>query len=448
MSFPKYSTTRASEIGWLGSVPSHWTEIKLKHLGSAKIGLTYSPADVVDEGVGTLVLRSSNVQNGRISLDDNVYVKAEIPPALRTQVGDILICSRNGSRALIGKNALLGPESEGMSYGAFMTVFRSRLNKFLFWVFNSQLFESQSASFLTSTINQLTVGNLNSFDILLPPEDEQRAIARFLDRETAKIDALVAEQRRLVELLKEKRQAVISHAVTKGLDPNAKLKPSGIEWLGDVPEGWEVKKLRRFKCTVQTGPFGSQLHADEYITGGTPVVNPTHMVNYGIVPSEDITVNDEILARLPHQRLRVGDVVFSRRGELGRCALVTEREAGWLCGTGSLILRLHQAEYDGAYLSLYLSLDVLRQFFESFSIGSVMNSLSSQTLLALPLIVPPVSVQHEIVEFAMELTKTIDAFQDTAERSIELLQERRTALISAAVTGKIDVRGLVGEGEV
>jgi type I restriction enzyme S subunit len=281
----------------------------------------------------------------------------------------------------------------------------------------------------------------------LPPLEEQRAISSFLDLETSKIDGLVSEQRRLIELLKEKRQAVISHAVTKGLNPNAPMKPSGIQWLGDVPEHWDVKPLRRFNCNVQTGPFGSQLHADEYISGGTPVVNPTHMINGGIVPSDEITVNDDVLERLPHQRLEVGDVIFSRRGELGRCALVSEREAGWLCGTGSMILRLHQAEYDGGYLSLFLSLDVLRQFFESFSIGSVMNSLSSETLLSMPLIVPPIDEQRQIVDFATERAMLIDKLQAEAERAIELLQERRTALISAAVTGKIDVRSFASKGK-
>jgi type I restriction enzyme S subunit len=281
----------------------------------------------------------------------------------------------------------------------------------------------------------------------LPPLEEQRAISSFLDLETSKIDGLVSEQRRLIELLKEKRQAVISHAVTKGLNPNAPMKPSGIQWLGDVPEHWDVKPLRRFNCNVQTGPFGSQLHADEYISGGTPVVNPTHMINGGIVPSDEITVNDDVLERLPHQRLEVGDVIFSRRGELGRCALVSEREAGWLCGTGSMILRLHQAEYDGGYLSLFLSLDVLRQFFESFSIGSVMNSLSSETLLSMPLIVPPIDEQRQIVDFATERAMLIDKLQAEAERAIELLQERRNALISAAVTGKIDVRSFASKGK-
>lgn len=117
-----------------------------------------------------------------------------------------------------------------------------------------------------------------------------------------------------MELLKEQRQAVISHAVTKGLNSDAPMKPSSIESLGDVPAHWEVKPLRRFSCLVQSGPFGSQLHANEYVTGGTPVINPVNLVDGAIVPTDNITVTDDILDRLRHQRLRSGDVIFSRRG--------------------------------------------------------------------------------------------------------------------------------------
>jgi type I restriction enzyme S subunit len=178
------------------------------------------------------------------------------------------------------------------------------------------------------------------------------------------------------------------------------------------------------------------------LTDGTPVINPVNMVNGKIVPSEDITVTDDVLDRLPHQRLHVGDVIFSRRGELGRCALVTESEDGWLCGTGSMILRLHHTEYNAGYLSCFLSLGLLRQYFESFSIGAIMDSLSSATLLAMPMIVPPVEEQASVVAFVDHESAELDALTTEAERGIELLQERRTALISAAVTGKIDVRGL------
>ena len=244
MSFPRYERYKDSGVEWLGEVPEHWGVKRLKFLGEAIIGLTYDPSEIVDENEGTLVLRSSNVQGGKIILNDNVFVRKNIPEKLITKAGDILICSRNGSRALIGKNAVIEKGSEAITFGAFMTIFRSTYNNYLSYVFNSSLFEFQSGSFLTATVNQLTVSNLYSFEIPLPFISEQEKIAAFLDRETAKIDALIAEQQRLIELLKEKRQAVISHTVTKGLNPDAPMKDSGVEWLGQVPEHWEVKRIK------------------------------------------------------------------------------------------------------------------------------------------------------------------------------------------------------------
>lgn len=207
-----------SGVEWLGLIPSHWGIKRLRHIGEAVIGLTYEPGDVSDEEDGTLVLRSSNVQAGKITLDDNVYVKKAIPKHLRTRAGDILICSRNGSRALIGKNAKIDRPSEGMTFGAFMTVFRSEMSEYLYWVFNSDLFAFQSGAFLTSTINQLTVSNLYGFAIALPPAEEQRHICAYLEKEVSALDLLISKVDKAISRLTEYRQALITSAVTGKID--------------------------------------------------------------------------------------------------------------------------------------------------------------------------------------------------------------------------------------
>ncbi len=208
-----------SGVEWLGKIPAHWEVKRLRHLGQAIIGLTYDPSDVVgpDSG-GVLVLRASNVSNGRVSLEDNVYVGCAIPDRLRTSLGDILICSRSGSRSLIGKNASIDAGTAGLTWGAFMTVFRSAFNDYLFYVFNSTLFEYQSTTFLTSTINQLTVGSLKNFAVPVPPDVEQSAIVTFLRSETATIDKLVGKVQKAIDHLKEFRTALISAAVTGKID--------------------------------------------------------------------------------------------------------------------------------------------------------------------------------------------------------------------------------------
>ncbi|WP_412486029.1 restriction endonuclease subunit S [Shewanella chilikensis] len=207
-----------SGVEWLGQVPEHWEVTRLKYVGYAKNGLTYSPDDVASEDDGVLVLRSSNIQNAKLSFTDNVYVNMDIPERIRTQKNDLLICSRNGSRNLIGKNALITEEAIGMAFGAFMVLYRSNLNSYLYWVLNSPLFEYQSGSFLTSTINQLTIGNLGSMEVPLPPHEEQWLIEKYLKEKNSYFERLIQISNRKVELLQERRTALISAAVTGKID--------------------------------------------------------------------------------------------------------------------------------------------------------------------------------------------------------------------------------------
>lgn len=207
-----------SEVEWLGRIPEHWVVKELKYVATPIIGLTYSPEDVVEEGEGVLVLRSSNIQNGKIVFGDNVYVSAPIPERLRTRVGDIVMCSRNGSRNLIGKNGLIEEDGAGLTFGAFTTVIRSALNNYLYFVLNSALFKFQSGRFLTTTINQLTTETLKSFEVPLPPEAEREAVALHLKRETSRIDALIQKSEQSIKLLKERRSALITAVVTGQID--------------------------------------------------------------------------------------------------------------------------------------------------------------------------------------------------------------------------------------
>nr|WP_282558663.1 restriction endonuclease subunit S [Providencia rettgeri] len=201
---------------------------RLKYIGEARNGLTYSPDDVVTQEEGVLVLRSSNIQGARLSFSDNVYVNMDIPIRIRTKENDLLICSRNGSRQLIGKNALITKEAVDMAFGAFMVVFRSKLNPYLYWVLNSPLFEYQSGSFLTSTINQLTISNLESMEIPLPPECEQEEIKSYLIKKSEYFDDLTSKTLQKINLLKERKTALISAAVTGKIDVRD-WQPKGIQ---------------------------------------------------------------------------------------------------------------------------------------------------------------------------------------------------------------------------
>lgn len=203
-----------SGIEWIGQIPEHWTVKKIKYLGTFRNGLTYSPDNVTNEESGTLVLRSSNIQNGNVVFDDNVYVDMDIPEILQVAAGDILICSRNGSRELIGKNAII-PENVKASFGAFMMVFRCGDPKYLYYILNSNVFSYYLGTFLTSTVNQLTAANFGNMKVVYCDSAEEREeIVAHLDQKCEELDAAISTNEATIQKLKEYRQSIIYEAVT------------------------------------------------------------------------------------------------------------------------------------------------------------------------------------------------------------------------------------------
>lgn len=416
--YPEYKKTH---LGWLRQVPVHWEVKRLKYLGDALIGLTYSPDDMADEGEGTLVLRSSNIQNKKLAFDDNVFVNKQVPEKLITQKGDILICARNGSRALIGKNAQIDEYASGMSFGAFMSVFRSPYNDYLSKVFNSPLFEYQSGSFLTTTINQLTTGNLNSFEVPLPTVQERQKIANFLDHETAKIDTLIEKQQQLIKLLKEKRQAVISHAVTKGLNPDAPMKDSGVEWLGEVPEHWEISRVKFEYENLDGHRVPLSTEERSYRQGEYPYYGASGVIDY------------------------VDDYIFD-----SDLVLVSEDGANLLMRSYAIAFPAYGKYWVNNHAHILKPKDNLVEYWAEvievrdltpYISGAAQPKFTSEALSNLVIVVPPTPAEiNEIATFITKQKEKYSLLTEKAESSISLMQERRTALISAAVTGKIDVR--------
>lgn len=203
-----------SEIGWMGKIPKAWSIVRLKFLGEARNGLTYSPHNMSDES-GTLVLRSSNIKNGNIVNADNVYVDEKVPQNLILKKDDLLICSRNGSQKLIGKNALIPEDFAGSSFGAFMCIFRGKYNKYIHYVLNSRIFDFYIGSFLTSTINQLTRKNLYNLSIPFPvKENERKDIINFLDKKCNTIDKLIRDKKMQLNKIQEYKNSMIFEYVT------------------------------------------------------------------------------------------------------------------------------------------------------------------------------------------------------------------------------------------
>ncbi len=210
----KSAPMKDSGIEWIGQIPQHWEIRKLKTIGDYRNGLTYSPEDICEENNGTLVLRSSNIKNGKISFNDNVYVSSNIPEILKVKKDDILICSRNGSRDLIGKNALI-TEDINASFGAFTMIFRCKCPQYMYNILNSHIFSYYLGSFFTSTINQLTGKNFGNMDIVYCPNiNEQNQINAYLDKKCSEIDKTIEDKEKLIEKLVEYKKSLIYECVT------------------------------------------------------------------------------------------------------------------------------------------------------------------------------------------------------------------------------------------
>ncbi|EXB35591.1 MULTISPECIES: restriction endonuclease subunit S [Acinetobacter] len=437
--YQAYAEYKDSGLEWLGEIPSHWKVKKLKYLGEAIIGLTYSPDDVVDESEGTLVLRSSNIQNKKLAFEDNVYVRKEIPEKLRTQKNDILICARNGSRALIGKNALIDESAEGVSFGAFMSIFRSEYNSYLSKVFNSALFEYQSGTFLTATINQLTTGNLNSFEVPLPSLAERNQISNFLDHETTKIDYLIEKQQQLIELLKEKRQAVISHAVTKGLDPNVPMKDSGVEWLGEVPEHWTILKLSAIADITRLAGYEYTEYWQSDDEGEIIAIRGQNIRFNKLVNLDDAEkITNKLSIRLKRSRLYKNDIAYPCVGTIGNAVLIHESDK-YHINQNIAKLTPNEKIYP-LYLTYFLNSSICLESALFLNTSDAQPSILVGNLRKVKIAFPQLAEQIKIADSISNQLFMLDNLILKAELTISLMQERRTALISAAVTGKIDVR--------
>ena len=315
--------------------------------------------------------------------------------------------------------------------------------------FFSYLFKCKSyIQALQSTSNLVRDGQALRYEnftlIHLPdlPYDEQESIATFLDQETAKIYALIAEQQRMIELLKEKRQAVISHAVTKGLNPGAPMKDSGIEWLGTVPEHWEIMPLKRDLAFLTSGSRGWAAHYSEDGALFIRIGNLTRdSIRLDLSDIQRVSVPDGTEGA--RTKIRPGDVLFSITAYLGSVAVAPENVELAYVSQHVALARLTQRRLLPEWVG-YLALSrVGKTYLETQGYGGTKIQLSLDDIAGLVVTVPDIIEQSAIIAFLARQTVQMDALITESQKAIALLQERRTALISAAVTGKIDVRGLV-----
>ena len=284
-----------------------------------------------------------------------------------------------------------------------------------------------------SIMHGLNSGIVKSLNLPLPSVAEQKHILSFLDHETAKIDHLIEKQQQLIELLKEKRQAVISHAVTKGLDPNVPMKDSGVAWLGEVPEHWGVTRLARISGIKR----GSGYQNIEMEVEGRDTIQMLRIADMHEIAPALIVKNTEVIRYLVEE----GDILVAGTGATAGISMLVPKECnGWVHSYNSIKVKVDSKKVNSAFLQLFLISDYIKKSLDVSFVGSAQPFVDTNGLGRLRVLLPPLHEQINIYDYLNIQTRKIDFLISKAQSAIQLMQERRTALISAAVTGKIDVR--------
>ncbi|MEQ8843494.1 MAG: restriction endonuclease subunit S [Phycisphaerales bacterium] len=405
------------------SLPNGWKHRTLGELGESIIGLTFSPSQVSSHG--TLVLRSSNIQNGRLDLADCVHVAADIPAKLRVQPDDILICARNGSRDLIGKCLLLDSRVKGMSFGAFMAVYRSPLNWYVIYQLQAEPIRGQVRSHLGATINQITSGSLQGFTIPVPDDEhEQRAIAAAL----SDADALIAALERLIAKKRDIKQGAMQELLT------------GRRRLPGFEGAWETRRLG------ELGRFskGRGIKRDQVTGEGLPCIRYgelyTKYENYTYAPESRIPPGVAATAL----KIEPGAILFAGSGEtaveIGRCVAYLGLEPAY---AGGDIVVLTPRGQDSLYLAHLLNHPSIASQKARFGQGDAVVHIHAKHLEKIEVTTPELAEQAAIATILTDMDAEITALEARLTKARDIKQ----GMMQQLLTGRIRLHAVQGESQ-
>ena len=430
MSFPRYPAYKDSGVEWLGEVPEHWEVLPLKR--NARL-LT----EKTDTRINPIALENIEGWTGKL-IETETEFQGE---GVAFHAGDVLF---GKLRPYLAKVYLASMPGEAVGDFHVIRPGASLSSRFLqYQLLTNEVIDLVNGSTYGAKMPRASWTFLGSLVAPVPPLEEQPLIATFLDRETAKIDALIAEQQRLIELLQEKRQAVISHAVTKGLNSDAPMKDSGVEWLGEVPEHWEILELKHLKKEGTSITYGI-VQAGPHIEDGIPYIRTSDMASDRLKLATCQRTSLEIDEFYARSRIAEGDLVVAIRATVGKVLEVPLELDGANLTQGTAKFSPGPRVY-AKFVKSSFEADYCQSQIMSSAKGATFLEITLDVLRRIRLAIPPLTEQKEIVLYLAETTVQLGELLDAAELTISLLQERRSALISAAVTGQIDVRGLVPE---
>lgn len=433
MNFSAYPAYKESGVKWLPKVPEHWDIRRNKQtfrIVSTLVGSKSKDFQLLSLTLRGVIPRDIESGKGKFPAEFDTYQTVE-PDNVIFCLFDIDETPRT-----------VGISSDyGMITGAYTVVraFAVADPRFIYYYYFSIDLRKGLRPFYTGLRKVVRPETFMNIELPLPPRHEQANICNFLDHETARIDALIEEQQRLIELLKEKRQAVISHAVTKGLDPTVPMKDSNVEWLGEVPAHWELTRVG-WQCIVGNGCTPARDNQNYWDDGHYPWLNSSK-VNLERVIEADQFVTNQALKECALPIVKPGSVLMAITGEGKTRGMVTITEIEATINQHVAFIEPRGSTLLPTFLHDWLSANYSRLRHDSADWGSTKAAITCGDIRAYPLPLPPPAEQEAICQFVGSKSSLIDGLISSADENVSLLYERRSALISAAVTGKIDVRG-------
>jgi type I restriction enzyme S subunit len=435
--YKRYERYKDSGVEWIGQVPNHWKVLKIKRLTRVKRGASPRPIDdpiyFDDDGEFSWV-RISDVTTSKMYLNESTEKLSALGASLSIKLTPgqlfISICATVGKPCITKIKCCI---HDGFVY---FPDFKGD-NRFLYYIFEAG--EAYNGLGKLGTQLNLNTDTVGSITIGLPPLNEQIAIANFLDQKTAEIDGLIADKEKLIELLQEKRQAVITEAVTKGLNPNVRMKDSGIEWIGEIPEHWEVCGFTKYISSIIDYRGKTPEKVDEGVFLVTAKNIKNGRIDYSL--SQEYVKSEEYEQIMRRGLPEIGDVVFTTEAPLGEVANVDRTDVAF--AQRVIKFRGKVEKLDNYYLKYWIMSHGFQHDLQSYATGSTATGIKASKLSKLIILLPRLEEQKAIVNFLDQKTAEIDDLIFDIYTQIQKLKEYRQSLISEAVTGKIDVRDYV-----
>ena len=428
MSLPRYPLYEESGIPWVGEVPAHWRVLPLIGVANERSepNLGMKEDNLLSLSYGRIVQKDIDSNDGLLPASFETYQVVRAGDIV-LRLTDLQNDKRSLRSALVSEQGIitsayvaLNPKGVDSSYLAYLL--RAYDLSKVFYSMGGGLRQSMKFS------------DMKRLPVVLPPRDEQAVIASFLDRETAKIDGLIGEQERFLDLLVEKRMAIISDAVTRGLNAMAPIKDTGLQWLGGVPAHWEAGRLKRFADVLDC-----KHHTVQFLDDGLPIVSIRELRENRIDISNAKLTSPKEWEYLREDRAPVhGDLVFCRNASVGAVGYVDDDTPPFCMGQDVCLIR---PAVRCRYMYYHLMATSVACQIETLLVGATIRRLNVEEIRNLTVAFPNEAEQRSIAAYLDDETAKLDALKADADRAMTLLRERRSGLITAAVTGKIDVRG-------